>query len=119
MLTIILYVLLFVLVVLRLVVRNNFVFRLARIAWLPIFILLILVGSLFIVKVRQDINVKHGVILVDKVSVVSSPSIDSTEMFALHEGVKIRIIAQSGDFYRIRLTDGKDGWVPLTALEII
>jgi hypothetical protein len=40
-------------------------------------------------------------------------------MFALHEGVKFQIIAQSGDYIRIRLTDGKDGWVPRAALEII
>ena len=40
-------------------------------------------------------------------------------MFALHEGVKIQIIAESGDFVRIRLTDGKDGWVPRGALDVI
>ena len=62
---------------------------------------------------------RHGIILAKKVSVVSSPSADSTEMFALHEGVKIQIIAQSGDFYRIRLSDGKDGWVAFDSLEII
>lgn len=116
---IILYVIFILLIVLRLLVKSPGLANMARYSAVPVFILLILVASLFVVRIRQDVNVKHGVILVDKVSVVSSPSSGSTEMFALHEGVKIQIIAQSGDFTRIRLTDGKDGWVPRGALEII
>ncbi|MBN1560580.1 tetratricopeptide repeat protein [candidate division KSB1 bacterium] len=119
MLTIGLYILLIAFIVVMLFAKNRVVLRLIRIARLPIFLLLLVVGFIFVVRVHEDINKKHGVILAEKVSVLSSPSADSTEMFALHEGVKIQIIAQSGDFFRIRLTDGKDGWIPLAALEII
>jgi tetratricopeptide (TPR) repeat protein len=117
--TIGLYILLIALIVIRLFTKNTTILRLTRIARWPIFILLILSSSLFVVRVQEDISQKHGVILVEKVNVLSSPSADSTEMFALHEGVKIQIIAQSGDYCRIRLTDGKDGWIPLAAFEFI
>jgi hypothetical protein len=117
--TIILYVLLIVLIIMMLLVKNPRVSALARYSWVPALIVLMLISSIFVLRVRQDLTVKYGVILVDKVSVVSGPSYDSTEMFALHEGVKIQIIAQSGDFVRIRLTDGKDGWVPRGALDVI
>ncbi len=119
MLTIALYVLFMVLVIIRLLTKNSRIAAFARFTWVPVLIILIIAGSLFIIRVQQDINIKHGVVLADKVSVVSSPSTESTEMFALHEGVKVQIIAQSGEYTRIRLTDGKDGWVPRGALEII
>ncbi|MBN1479749.1 tetratricopeptide repeat protein [candidate division KSB1 bacterium] len=118
-LTIVLYVLLIALIVLKLLLNSMRLVAFVRYSWLPLLVLLILVGSLFIIRIRQDIQIKHGILLVDKVSVVSSPAIDSTEMFALHEGVKIEVIAESGEFVRIRLTDGKDGWVPREVLEII
>ncbi|MBN1466015.1 tetratricopeptide repeat protein [candidate division KSB1 bacterium] len=114
-----LYLLLIALIVIRFFSKNTVLLNWTRIFRLPIFILLFFIGALFAVRVREDVHNRHGIILVEKVSVVSSPSADSTEMFALHEGVKIQIIAQSGDFFRIRLTDGKDGWIPHTALEII
>ena len=118
-LTIVLYVLFIMIIIVRLLVKHKSATLIARYSWLPVLIVLLLVGSLFFTRVQQDIKVKHGIILVEKVSVVSGPAIDSTEMFALHKGVKIRVIAQSGEFMRIRLTDGKDGWVPIDALEII
>ena len=118
-LTLVLYILFIAILVMRLLLKNKTVNRTSRHAWLPVFIVLLFTASLFMIRVRQDLKVNYGVILVEKVSVVSSPAVDATEMFALHEGVKIRIIAHSGEFMRIRLTDGKDGWVPMGALEII
>lgn len=117
--TVSLYVLFILLIVTRLLVKKEAIRKTARYVSLPVLVLLVLVGFLFVVQVRQDIKIKHAIILADKVSVVSSPAADSTEMFALHEGVKVQVIARSGDFVRIRLTDGKDGWVPGRVLELI
>lgn len=114
-----LYILFMTLIVLQLLFKNTRLVAFVRFSRLPLFILLAMIGSLFVIRVRQDIKVKHAIILVDKVSVVSSPASDSMEMFALHEGVKIQVIAESGEFMRIRLTDGKDGWVRRNVLEII
>ncbi len=117
--TIVLYILFIALIIIRLLVKRPGLAALARYSWVPTLIILLLFSALFVIRIRQDVNVKYGVILVDKVSVVSSPANDSTEMFALHEGLKVQVIAESGTFARIRLTDGKDGWVPRGALEII
>ena len=82
-------------------------------------LLFVMTSFLFGLQIREDLTVQYGVILSAKVAVTSSPSEDATEVFALHEGVKVRITARSGDFSRIRLSDGKDGWVSTSALEII
>ncbi len=61
----------------------------------------------------------EAVVLQKSVTVLSEPQAAATEVFTLHEGVKVRIIDQSGAYVRLRLADGKDGWAPAGALEII
>jgi hypothetical protein len=48
--------------------------------------------------------------------VYSSPINNGTEVFALHEGSKVRIQDRSSGFIRIALPDGKVGWVPVNSL---
>ncbi len=59
---------------------------------------------------------QYGVILASQVKVTSSPAVDATEVFELHEGVRLQIEEQSGEWLRIRLRDGKIGWVPQQAV---
>ncbi len=59
---------------------------------------------------------QFGVILAPQVRVTSSPAADATEVFVLHEGVRLEIEEQSGEWLRIRLRDGKIGWVPQQAV---
>jgi len=40
-------------------------------------------------------------------------------MFILHEGVKVRLQERSGDWQRLKLADGKVGWLEATAVEKI
>ena len=62
---------------------------------------------------------KYGIVMAKAVTVTSSPTRDATEVFELHEGTKLRIEEQSGDWLRIRLRDGKVGWIPRNAVETI
>jgi len=55
----------------------------------------------------------------EKVDVVSSPAGDATQVFSLHEGVKVQLKEKSGEYCRIRLSDGKIGWLPQAAVKQI
>jgi len=118
-LTLAVYILLIVLWITKLFTKKPVLQNIIRYALTPTLIALILISFLFGLRVREDLTTRYGVILAHKVAVTSSPAEDATEVFALHEGVKVKIVATSGDFYRIRLSDGKDGWVQADNLQII
>lgn len=54
-------------------------------------------------------------------SVKSSPSGGNTakDLFVLHEGTKVRILDNVGDWCNIALADGRQGWIPAKDIEII
>ena len=56
-------------------------------------------------------NFRSGVILSDKVSVRSGLSDDSTELFVLHAGTKIKIGRETQTHYRIYFSEDKIGWL--------
>ena len=54
------------------------------------------------------------------VSVKSSPSAEtSTDLFILHEGTKVVILDEVGDWRNIELADGRQGWMLSRDMEII
>jgi tetratricopeptide (TPR) repeat protein len=53
---------------------------------------------------------KYGIILVSKVIVKNAPTLNSDEIFTLHEGTKIAILDAVDDWKKIALPDGKIGW---------
>jgi len=81
-------------------------------AWL-IFMLI------FGVLAYESAAVQEAIVLVSRVVVRSSPAEDATEMFILHEGVKVRLQESSGEWQRIKLADGKVGWLEAKAVEKI
>ena len=62
---------------------------------------------------------KQAVMLYDKVSVRSGLAEDSTELFVLHAGTKVKIDKENRDFCRIYFSDGKIGWVKKSGIGII
>jgi tetratricopeptide (TPR) repeat protein len=62
---------------------------------------------------------QYAIVVQEEVSATSSPTNDATEVFTLHEGTKLKIEQQSGSWVRIRLRDGKIGWLPADVLGMI
>jgi len=61
----------------------------------------------------------EAIIMTEKVDARSAPSSDGTELFVLHEGVKVHIVNRTGEWVEIKLADGKKGWLPKEVLEVI
>ncbi|NIQ74975.1 MAG: SH3 domain-containing protein [Gammaproteobacteria bacterium] len=62
---------------------------------------------------------RHAIILSSSVSVKSAPAYKSTDLFIIHEGLKIEVTGQDGDWLRICLPDGKVGWIPADMASVI
>ena len=70
---------------------------------------------------KNDYMRKDGaIIMTPVVSVKSSPSSEtSTDLFILHEGTKVLILDEVGDWRNIELADGRQGWMKSSDMEII
>ncbi len=49
----------------------------------------------------------------------SSPDNSGTDLFLLHEGTKVTVEDEVGEWFEVRLSDGNKGWIPSNSLEII
>ena len=58
-----------------------------------------------------------AIIFASEIEVKTEPSMGSNAAFTLHEGTKVQILAQDGNWFRIALADGKDGWIPASDLK--
>ncbi len=63
--------------------------------------------------------IKQGIILARQVSVRSGLAGNSTELFFLHEGTRVRIEQENHGYYKIYYSKGKIGWVSRTEVGII
>ena len=62
-------------------------------------------------------NKEEGIILTSRIEVRSAPDEESTELFVLHEGSKVRLIEERGAWINIALPNGNKGWMPSHQVE--
>lgn len=78
-----------------------------------------LLGSLILAFMTYSDYSKNqpAIIFASEIEVKTEPSMGSNSAFVLHEGTKVQIVAQDGNWFRISLPDGKDGWIPASDLK--
>ena len=76
-----------------------------------------------IVFASIEINSFHAdnpaIIFADEVAISSEPNETSDEVFVLHSGTKVNVLESLNNYVRIRLSDGKTGWIPEKDLKIL
>jgi tetratricopeptide (TPR) repeat protein len=89
--------------------------------WLALFLFVVTISSLtFSVRNKQLVyDSRKAIIFSPAVSGKSSPDFSGTDLFVLHEGTKVTVGDEVGEWYEIRLSDGNKGWVPANSLIII
>jgi tetratricopeptide (TPR) repeat protein len=109
------FTLLILLIVIRLFYSRQLITRFIWItSFLLIFILIVTISVIYEFETTQ-----FGVILEEKISVVSEPDSEATEVFILHEGTKVKINRNLNEWLEISIPDGKTGWLQKTSLEMI
>ena len=67
-----------------------------------------------------DLGATDEAILMSSVTTVkNAPDQKSSDAFVLHSGVKLWVIDRVSEWVKIRLADGKQGWVERSAIEVI
>jgi SH3-like domain-containing protein len=67
---------------------------------------------------KKQLDTGHNIALIlsPSVTVKSSPDDSGTDIFQLHEGTRVIIVDELGDWREIRISDGNQGWVRLSDL---
>lgn len=95
--------------------RNIIILKNLTISFLVIFLISAL---LLLVKFNLEKEQK-GIILEEVVNVKSAPSEESTLEFVIHEGTKFHVLELLNEWAKIRLEDGKAGWILSSSIGII
>jgi tetratricopeptide (TPR) repeat protein len=52
-----------------------------------------------------------GIVVEEAVEVLSAPIVESEPVFQLYEGTRTKVLETRGDWIRIRINDGREGWI--------
>jgi tetratricopeptide (TPR) repeat protein len=83
------------------------------------FIALIFIVFLFIARVNRETSKDFGVLVTDTITVKVSPDSKSQDAFVIHEGLKFSVEDELQEWAKIKLSDGKVGWLNKSAFELI
>lgn len=83
--------------------------------------LFVLSGLTLLLAIRAERlkSLSNDAIIMEDVMVKSSPSETGTNLFEVHEGLKIEVLDSVNNFAEIKLTDGKKGWISADKAESI
>ncbi|MFI3269869.1 MAG: SH3 domain-containing protein [Rikenellaceae bacterium] len=85
-----------------------------------VFALLFIISTRFALATREEmLNPSSAIVMSSAVSVKSSPSDSSTELFILNEGTKVKIKRTLEEWSEVVIEDGKSGWVKNKRIERI
>jgi len=62
-------------------------------------------------KYNLELNDKPAIVFAKESQIKSEPNLRSSEAFKLHEGTKVQILDTVNNWKRIKLADGKTGWI--------
>lgn len=63
------------------------------------------------IRYTNQQNNRFAIVFAEKAKVQAEPNLRSAEVFLLHEGTKVNVKGNFGDWLEIKLADGKQGWI--------
>ena len=82
---------------------------------------LLLIFSFLITYNQYTVAKKNKVAIVFaiKTAVRNAPTLNSEEVFTLHEGTKVIVLDRLDDWRKIKLADGKLGWIIADEIKLL
>lgn len=68
---------------------------------------------------KQTIENTTAVVFAPTITLKSSPDISGTDLFVLHEGTKVTVVDQVGEWREIELSNGNKGWLKIGDIRMI
>lgn len=62
---------------------------------------------------------KEAIIFTPTITVKSSPTANSVDLFVIHEGTKVKIVDKVDNWNKIKIQDGSIGWLSSKSMEMI
>lgn len=79
-----------------------------------------LFSVLFAFNQKSHLNNQNpAIVFAKEIGVNAEPNNRSEEVFTLHEGAKVNVEGNMGEWKKIKLPDGKTGWLPSSEIKII
>ncbi len=78
-------------------------------------IMIIVTAMSFSISAKKYNYIKstdEGIIITPTITIKSSPSQSSVDLFVLHEGAKVKILDKTDSWEKIRIANGSIGWLP-------
>jgi tetratricopeptide (TPR) repeat protein len=80
---------------------------------------LVLTIVLLTVNLNREVNYNYGIIVEPVIVAKLSPDQNSKDAFVVHEGLKVQAEDNISDWIKIKLIDGKVGWLKKNSLKLI
>jgi tetratricopeptide (TPR) repeat protein len=113
------YILLLICIALYFLIRNVQVQKYAFIFGSLNIIALLFSVIFFFASLERESSRDYGILLKSVETVKISPDKQSDDAFVVHEGIKFKIEDEVNDWVKIKLSDGKVGWLPNNSFEVI
>lgn len=73
----------------------------------------------FLVQSYRESNTEYAVVMTDVANIKSAPDSKGNDLFVIHSGLKVQVLDSVNKWFKIRLADGKVGWIPEHEIESI
>lgn len=88
-------------------------------AGIVLFLLMVGANVFAFSQKRERVKRDTAIVMVEAAAVNASPDTNSNQLFELHEGTKVKIRNNDGNWYEIQIADGSVGWVHQQNVEVI
>lgn len=86
-------------------------------------LLLLVLSTIFFFAARSqgsyEANSQQAIVLEKAIDLKNGPDAQSTKLIGIHEGLKVDLLDKIGNWYKVKLSNGEQGWLPITAVEEI
>ena len=85
-----------------------------------LFTVLLVIGiANFAIQSVRESGTEFAVVMNDVSNIKSAPDSKGNDLFVIHRGLKVQVLDNVNHWFKIRLADGKVGWIPEKDIEKI